>query len=590
MHPIMRSSLPAALRGRLPRLPLPALLAAVLLIALAVTLLVRGLLSSPSAAPVDGTPVAVQRGDLALSVNATGSVEPRREADLALSVNGIVAEVLVAPGDVVAAGDVLLRLDSRQLTIDLAAADAAVSIAEADLQALRDGADEQQRAEAAAAVAAAQAGLNQTAAAVGAADVAAAQAARDEAQSRLTRLLSGPTADDRARVEAALVQAESELNRQRDLLSSAKTAANLRVESAANAVRNAQTVFAAARSDLQHVQANGTDPRSGRSLNDAGKQDVADAFARAERALADAGNTLQLAQVDYQTAVQNEQNGIAAAEARLMTARADFETLTAGATAETLAAARAALSRAEAELARLTGAARSSAIAQQQANLSAAEARAARLAAEPRSADLARAEARLAQAQAQRDAAQLRLDEATLRAPFAGTVAAVTVAPGEAVSQQAPVVLVDTDRFLIDVTVDEVDIARVAVGQSAEVLFDALGAPTVAATVLRVEPLPSGTSAVTAYRVTLEVDPAGRGVRPGMTASAVIAADSRSAVLLIPAAALRTVDGRTQVDVVTASGDAGLTREARDVTVGLRSEGQVEILSGLNEGEQVLVP
>ncbi len=586
----MRSSFPAALRARLPRLPLPALLAVVLLVALGATLLIRTLTSSSADTTVTGTPVTVARGDLTLAVNATGSVEPRREADLAMPVSGIVAELLVAPGDVVAVGDPLLRLDSRQLSIDLAAASAAVAIAEADLQALRDGADEQQRAEAAAAVAAAQAGLNQTAAAVSGADVAAAQAARDEAQIRLNRLLSGPTSEDRARVEAALVQAETDLNRQRDLLSSAKTAANLRVESAANTVRNAQAAFAAARSDLQHVQDNGTDPRTGRSLNDTAKQDVADAFGRAERALTDAQNSLQLAQVDYQTAVQNEVNGLAAAEARLLAARTDFETLVAGATDETLANARAALSRAEAELARLTGAARSSAVAQQQANLAAAEARAARLSADPRSADLARAEARLAQAEAQRDAAQLRLDDATLRAPFAGTVAAVNVTSGEAVSQLAPIVLVDTDRFLIDVTVDEVDIARVAVGQSAEVLFDALGAPTVAASVLRVEPLPSGDSAVTAYRVTLEVDPAGRAIRPGMTASAVITADTRSDVLLIPAAALRTLDGRTVVDVATISGTAVTGSDVRDVTVGLRSDGQVEVLDGLNEGEQVLVP
>ncbi|MFN3374808.1 MAG: efflux RND transporter periplasmic adaptor subunit, partial [Chloroflexus sp.] len=218
-----------------------------------------------------------------------------------------------------------------------------------------------------------------------------------------------------------------------------------------------------------------------------------------------------------------------------------------------------------------------------------AQARWAQLPADPRTRDIARAEARLAQAQAQLEAARIRLDEATLRAPFAGTVAAINVAPGEAVSGQAPIVLIDVSRYLVKVTVDEVDIARVAIGQPVEINVEALNAPPFSGQVVSIEPLPAGTSAVTAYRVTVAFDPSGQPVRPGMTISAAIVAATRSNVLQIPATAVRSVGTKTLVEVVTMDENGQRKLVERSVLVGLRANGVVEIKSGLTEGEQVVV-
>lgn len=573
--------------GRLRRPPLAVIIAGVLLLALGATFAVRAFSGARANPLADATVVPVTRGDLVLGVSATGQIEPRVQAELAFPANGRVAEVLVAEGDAVRAGDALIILDNRQQLAARDAAAANLAVAQADLQALRDGATPEQLAEAEAQVRAAQGNLIQTQGSVTAADISAARAAVDEARARLARLEDGPKNDARTRAETALADARAELDRQRAALASAKEQARLNVEAAANAVRNAQSAYSTAYWDLEHVRANGTDPRTGRPLNDIQEQDFQVAFDQASRALADAEASLQQAQVSYETARQNEISGLQSAEARVRAAQADLDTLLAGSDADELAAARAQLARAEAELARLTGAQRAGAVAAQQASLEAARARFEQLSADPTASDLARAEARVAQAQAQLDQAQITLDDTTLRAPFDGVVARVGVARGEAVNGAAPLVLIDISRYLVKVTVDEVDIARVQAGQPVEVLVDALGT-TLPGTVLRLEPLPRGDSTVTSYQVTVEIDPAGSTLKSGMTASATIIAERRADVLSVPATAVRNVDGQSVVSVVVGTGNERRI-EDRPVEPGLRAGERVEIRSGIAEGEQVVI-
>lgn len=577
--------------GRLRRPPLAIIIAAVLIVAVLATLAIRAF-TSGRVDPLAGSTLApVSRGSLVLGVSATGQVEPRTQADLAFaSGSGRVSQVFVAEGDTVASGATLVELDSRELAAQVAAADANLAIARADLASLQTGATSEQIAESQAQVRAAQGSLSQIRGSVTEADLRAARAAVEEARARVAKLEAGPKNDERTRATAALEEARANQDRQRSQLAAAKANAQAAVDQQANALRNAQSAYSTAYWDLEHVKADKTDPRTGKSLNDAEVQDFVSAFEQAQRNLADVEAALKQAQVDYETARQNEISGLSTAEAQVATAQADLDSLLQGAEADEMAGARAQLARAEADLARLTGAERNGSLTAQQANLEAAQARLAQLTADPTTSDLARAEAKVAQAQAQLDQARIRLDDATLRAPFAGVVAAVSVAPGEAVgAQTVPVTLIDTGRYLVKVTVDEVDIARVAVGQPVDVLIDALGSPSLPGTVRRIEPLPKGESAVTAYQVTLEVDPSGRALKSGMTASATIVADRRDNVLSVPAAAVHTNAAISQVTVAVTGSDGRVTLEDRQVTVGLSNGEAVEILSGLAEGEQVVI-
>jgi len=572
------------------RLNIAAIIAAVLAIAVAATFAVRAFTGGAADPLANATLATVSRSDLTLGVSATGQVEPRTQAELAFPApSGRVAKVLVNEGDTVQSGATLIVLDSRQLDAARAAAAANLAVAQADLQALRDGATPQQIAEAQAQVQAAAGTLTQTQGSVTSADIAAARASLVEARTRVAELEAGPKSDERTRAISALDEARAGADRDRSALAAAKEQARLNVEAGANSVRNAQNSYSTAYWDLEHVKAYDTDPRSGRPLNSSQEQDFQVAFDQAARALADAEANLKQSQVDYETAVQNEQSGLSTAQARVRTAQTDLDELLTGADADDLAAARAQQARAEADLAQLTGAQRAGSVAAQQGNLEAARARLEQVTADPTTSDLARAEARVAQAQAQLDQAQIQLDDATLRAPFAGLVATVSVAPGESLGTQAPVVLIDVSSYLVKVTVDEVDIGRVSVGQPVDVLIDALG-ERLPGTVLRLEPLPQSESAVTAYQVTVELDPNGRTLSPGMTASATIVADSRTQVLSVPAAAVRSAGERSLVSVVVTDADGKRSVQERTVTVGLQAGEQVEILSGLTEGEQVVTP
>jgi HlyD family secretion protein len=141
----------------------------------------------------------------------------------------------------------------------------------------------------------------------------------------------------------------------------------------------------------------------------------------------------------------------------------------------------------------------------------------------------------------------------------------------------------------VTVTVDEVDVARVQVGMPVEVLIDALGEPALAGTVLRVSPQARDDSEVTSYDVEVEVDPAGRPVRSGMTASATVVVDRRDDALSVPAEAVRREDGVDVVSVVTEA-EGRTTVTTRPVQVGARFDERVEIAGGLAAGERVLVP
>jgi HlyD family secretion protein len=575
--------------GARPRRQLAKIIAAALLLVLVGTFAVR-VYSARTADPLAGVTLApVTRGDLILGVSATGQVEPRTQAELAFpAASGRVAEVLAVEGDLVSAGDALIVLDNRQEQAARDAAAANLAIARADLQALQDGATPEQIAEAQAQLSAAAGTLTQTQGSVTAADIAAARAALEQARISLAELEAGPASDERTRAASALEQARAELDRQRSALASSKEQARQNVEASANAVRNAQSTYSTAYWDLEHVKSYGSDPRSGQALNASQKQDFQATFDKAARELADSEAALAQAQADYGTAQQNEASGLASAEAAVRTAQSDLDTLLAGAGADELAAARAQLASAEADLARLTGAERAGSLASQQANVEATRARLDQLTADPAASDLTRAEAQVAQAQAQLDEAQARLDDSTLRAPFDGVVAAVNVAPGEAVDAIAPMTLIDISRYLVQVTVDEVDIGRVTVGQRVHVLIDALD-QTLPGKVARQEPLPQSDSAVTAYLVSVEIDPGESPIKPGMTASATIVADSRSEALSVPAAAVRSEGGGELVSVVTSDAEGQQSIEDRVVQTGLRTAERVEILSGLAEGEQIVI-
>jgi len=153
------------------------------------------------------------------------------------------------------------------------------------------------------------------------------------------------------------------------------------------------------------------------------------------------------------------------------------------------------------------------------AQAQAAQARLDLLNAQPFPEAVAIAEAKVEQAQADLDAAQARVSQATIVAPFGGTVTQVFVSASEFIGPAQPVVqLGDLTGLRVETTdLNEVDVARVSVGDSAVITLDALPNVTIDGQVTRIAPKASEGSGVN-YTVVIELNDIPEAVRWGMTA------------------------------------------------------------------------
>jgi len=466
---------------------------------------------------------------------AEARVVPVHGAALSLPGGGIVAEVLVAEGDQVQAGQALLRLDQARATAAVAQAEAQLAQAQAAYEQLTAGATPEEIAASEAQLRAAEAQLRQTGGSVTPADRTAAQAQLQQAQAHLSKLRAGPKPTDLQTATAALAEVQANLVTQRDQLSAAKTSAQLQIQQRITDLTKAQADQAIAKRNWDYVQETGKDPnavldsttgkRVHLKLDDRQKQQYHDAFVQAEAAMHSAETAVQQAQVAYDTARQAEISGIQAAEQQVASAQASLDQLRAGADADDLAAARAAVASSQAGLDKLVGEQRGGALAAAQAAVDQAQANLNQLRAGASKSSLAVAAAEVQSAQAALKLAQVAVAEAELRAPFAGTVAAIDSKVGEYVTSGTPVVyLADLSAWQVETTdLTELNVVSLRTGSQATVTFDAIPGLELLGRVSRIRALGENKQGDITYLATITLDKQDPRLRWNMTASATFA-------------------------------------------------------------------
>jgi HlyD family secretion protein len=157
------------------------------------------------------------------------------------------------------------------------------------------------------------------------------------------------------------------------------------------------------------------------------------------------------------------------------------------------------------------------------------------------------------------------------------------------------IAMVDNRQYYIDITVDEVDIAQVKVGQAVQVGLDALANTQASATadgavkgtILRINPTSTTVNGVVSYVVRVAISGETSQLRAGMTARTSIVVDQRAGVLQAPNWAIRT-DAQTGKTYLTVK-DGNKTQEV-EVTLGERSDAYSEVLSGVQAGQTVVAP
>ncbi len=183
---------------------------------------------------------------------------------------------------------------------------------------------------------------------------------------------------------------------------------------------------------------------------------------------------------------------------------------------------------------------------------------------------------------------EAQIAKTLIRAPFSGTVIKQEATVGEIVPANSSVItLISEGHFKIDASVPEADIAKIKIGASARVTLDAYGSDTLfPAAVSLVEPGETIIDGVPTYKVSFEFEKSDERIKSGMTANIEIATLSKKGVLLLPRRTVVLKDGKETVTVLR-----GGMRKSVSVTTGLKaSDGTIEIVSGLEEGELVVLP
>lgn len=370
------------------------------------------------AAEVNGAAINVNKDVVA----AEGRIVPLAYANVSFPVGGRVAEILVAEGEKVDVGDPLLRLETAELEIALAQAEAGVEQAAANLAAANS-----------------QLLLTQ-------ADVEVAELGIVVAEANLALLQADPLPEEIALLESEITTAIAAVNQaaaNRDAALVGPTDAEIQ-EAQARVMAAADAAYVAkeAHETLLHNEIYGDQEERARIASEVAQANlVAAQTALAELLAGPSGAETSAASA-----------GIYVATAQRDTAQAQLDLLLAGVKPEEIAVAEVAVQEAEA------------AVTRAEANVLQAEAA------------VTQAEAALAQAEAMRDEAQLAMDNMTLRAPITGSVAAISGKLGDVVSAATPVVtLADYSGWLVETAdLTELDVVAVTVGMPVQIYVDAI--------------------------------------------------------------------------------------------------------------------
>jgi len=206
----------------------------------------------------------------------------------------------------------------------------------------------------------------------------------------------------------------------------------------------------------------------------------------------------------------------------------------------------------------------------------------------------------------QLETAEEKLLDYKIYAPFDGTFSLNNIEQGNSIKQGdiiGSAANYDTMEFSIDV--DELDISKIEVGQSVNVTIDALEETTdnpIKGTVTKIAVEGTSSDGVSTYPVTIQLEP-NEKLKGSMNANAEILVDQKTDVLYVPVDAVQKKNGKSYVTVVSKAGKTAdgtnaksqnkqaseQTTERKEVTTGISTEDYIEILSGLKEGETVIV-
>jgi len=195
--------------------------------------------------------------------------------------------------------------------------------------------------------------------------------------------------------------------------------------------------------------------------------------------------------------------------------------------------------------------------------------------------------------------AQQKLDQLTIKAPFDGVFSADFANSKSNVLRNYPAgasieanttlgAVASLSTMQLAIAVDELDLTSIKVGQKATVKVDAISGKTFEGEVTSVSNVGTTTNGVTTYDAVVSIpNTEANDLKYAMTATAEIYIQDKKDILVLPIQAVTTSKGKSTVSVKKAD---GTVEEGHEIKIGIRSKTQVEVVSGLTAGDQVVMP
>jgi RND family efflux transporter MFP subunit len=205
------------------------------------------------------------------------------------------------------------------------------------------------------------------------------------------------------------------------------------------------------------------------------------------------------------------------------------------------------------------------------------------------------------QAQQSLNDAKEALADYYVRVPFDGLVATLNYKRGDSVSNGSTIGTAITNSKVAEVTLSEVDIVNVKVGDKAILTLDSNENLEVTGEVISVDFIGSVSSGVVSYGVKISLDTDDDSIKPGMSTSATIITDTQTDTIIVPTSAVKFSGDTYYVQVLSETYDltdranliSGVTSktepENKVVEIGISDDSNTEIVSGLSQGDQVVV-
>lgn len=185
------------------------------------------------------------------------------------------------------------------------------------------------------------------------------------------------------------------------------------------------------------------------------------------------------------------------------------------------------------------------------------------------------------------ESTRLNMENTRLTAQADGVVTTLYYQAGEFANPGTPVIaLTDVSILEADVNLDETDVVRIATDMTVVVTVDAFPGMEMSGKVIEIAPTANIQSGVVLYSVTVRLDPTDLPLRSGMTINVIFPIEQRNDILMVPFRAIETEGGQAYLTRVT---DSGREAERVAVTMGLITDTQIEILSGIEEGDVITV-